>query len=113
MKNQDEEEILRGIGASPGVAEGNTKIVRTMKDATAVDKGDILVASFTTPLFTSAILQCEAVVTDKGGVLSHAAIVSREFGIPCVVGTKEATNILNDDTKVVVDGKEGVVYGRK
>jgi pyruvate,water dikinase len=78
-----------------------------------MEEGDILVTVMTTPLFTSAILKASAIVTDLGGYLSHAAIVSREFGIPCVVGAEKATQILVDGQEVTVDGKQGVVYGQR
>jgi pyruvate,water dikinase len=75
-----------------------------------VKNGDILVTTMTNPLFVPAIQKAAAIVTDVGGLLSHAAIVSREFGIPCIVGTKKATKILNDGDEIIVDGTKGEVY---
>lgn len=74
-------------------------------------KGDILVTEMTNPLFVPAMEKAVAIVTDEGGMTCHAAIVSRELGIPCVVGTKKATKILRDGMAIVVDGKSGEIFG--
>lgn len=105
--------LLKGIAASPGIAEGKARIVSNSKEVAKVSKGDILVAPFTTPLLAPAIWRSVAIVTDEGGVLSHAAIISREFNIPCVVGTKRATEVLQDNMEIVVDGDKGTVYERR
>lgn len=103
--------ILKGLGASPGTYKGIVKIVFSPEEAHQnIRQGDILVTSMTDPNFTPAMKKAGAIITNTGGILSHAAIVSREFGIPCVVGTKTATNVLKDDMKVSVDGLKGFVY---
>jgi pyruvate,water dikinase len=102
--------LVKGIPACFGIARGKVKVINSTKEIGKINAGDILVASMTNPDFTPAMLRASAIVTDLGGVLSHAAIVARELGIPCVVGTGEATKKLRDGMEVTVDGKEGVVF---
>lgn len=102
--------LLEGAAASPGVAFGKVKIVHGPEDIDLVEEGDILVASMTTPDFVPAMKRAAAIVTDEGGRLCHAAIVSRELGVPCVVGTESATSQLKPGQEVTVDGSRGVVY---
>jgi pyruvate,water dikinase len=101
--------ILRGIPASPGIAEGKVKILNSPDDSNKMDEGDILVAYMTNPQYTAAIMKAAAVVTEIGSRLSHPAIISREMGIPCVVNVKGATKILKDGMEVIVDGTNGYV----
>lgn len=116
LKTEDKEKIkageviLKGQGASPGIATGHVKIVSSPKKISKVKKGDILVAKMTTPDYVPAMKKAAAIVTDEGGTTSHAAIVSRELGIPCVVGTGEATRVLRDEMVVTVHGRDGKVY---
>ncbi len=105
--------LLSGAPASPGIASGPVKIV---SDASQIDKvkdGDILVAEMTTPDFVPAMKRAVAIVTDRGGRTAHAAIVSRELGIPCIVGTGKATKMLKDGQIISVDGARGKVYEGK
>lgn len=102
--------ILTGSPASPGIGSGPVKVLKSPKEINKVKVGDILVAEMTSPDFVPAMKKASAIVTNKGGVTSHAAIVSRELGIPCVVGTKEATIKLKDDVVVSVDGAKGLIY---
>jgi pyruvate,water dikinase len=103
--------ILKGIGASPGVAKGYARIASNPSEALEkFQKDDILVTFSTDPSWTTCLLKAVAVVTETGGVLSHAAIVSREFGIPCVVGAKKARKVLKDGMRIEVDGTNGFVY---
>jgi len=104
------EAILKGIAASPGIASGPVQIVKTAKEINKVDKGEILVTSMTTPDFVPAMKKAVAIVTDKGGQTSHAAIVSRELGVPCVVGTEKATKILKNRQIITLNGSKGEVY---
>ncbi len=101
--------VLRGIGASPGIVRGPVRIVRSSDDVDDIEPDAVLVAHVTdvgwTPLFGCVA----AVVTDVGGLHSHAAIVAREFGVPCVVGTERATVDLRDGTVVEIDGTRGLV----
>ncbi len=102
--------LLKGIGASPGIATGPVKIIMDVKEIDKVKEGDILVTKMTTPDMVPAMKKAAAIVTDEGGLTCHAAIVSRELGTPCVVGTKKATEILKDGMIVTVDGEKGIVY---
>lgn len=102
--------VLTGTAASPGKAVGKVKIVKNPKEIGKVEAGDILVAVMTSPDFVPAMKKAGAIVTNEGGLTSHAAIVSRELGIPCIVGTKEATQKLKTGDTVTVDGEKGLVY---
>jgi len=102
--------ILSGAGASPGIGIGTVRILKNSKDINKIKHGDILVAEMTSPDFVPAMKKAKAIVTDKGGQTSHAAIVSRELGVPCVVGTKKATSVLKEDTIITVDGEKGNIY---
>lgn len=101
--------IITGMPASMGKATGPAKILFAHNDIAKVEKGDILVAPVTTPDYILAMEKAAAFVTDEGGITSHAAIVAREFGVPCVVGTKVATKIFKDGDLIEVDANMGVV----
>jgi pyruvate,water dikinase len=105
--------ILTGVAASPGISVGPVKIVPVSSQIDKVKEGDVLVAEMTTPDFVPAMKRAAAIVTDRGGRTAHAAIVSRELGIPCVVGTEVATKTLKDGQEITVDGSEGKVYSGK
>ncbi|NNH74254.1 NAD-dependent epimerase/dehydratase family protein [Nocardia uniformis] len=100
-------DTLTGLGVSPGVVEGTVKRVLTLDDD--IEPGDILVAAVTDTGHTAMFSYAGAVVTDIGGAASHAAIVAREFGVPCVVDTKTASTGLSDGQRVRVDGAAGTV----
>lgn len=100
---------LQGAAASAGVYEGRARLIRGPEDFEALEQGDVLVASITTPAYNVVLPLLGAVVTDRGGVLSHPAIVAREFGIPAVVGTGRATATIPDRARVRVDGTLGTV----
>lgn len=107
---QEENQIeISGRIACQGIARGPVKIVHGVKDLAKIVKGDVLVAVTTHPDFVSAMRKSVAIVTDEGGITSHAAIVSREFGIPCIVGCKNATKLLKDGNLVEVDANKGTV----
>ncbi|MFH1840719.1 MAG: phosphoenolpyruvate synthase [Candidatus Shapirobacteria bacterium] len=105
--------ILTGRPASPGVGSGQARIIKTARQIDKVLAGEVLVTGMTTPDFVPAMKRVVAIVTDKGGQTSHAAIVSRELGIPCVVGTGEATRKLKTGMVITVDGTEGTIYAGK
>lgn len=106
--------ILSGMPASPGLVTGPVKLIKNSKQIGKVARGDVLVAEMTSPDFVPAMRRAVAIVTNEGGQTSHAAIVSRELGIPCVVGTGEATKVLEDGQVVTVDGAGGKVFlGKK
>jgi pyruvate,water dikinase len=100
---------LRGMAGSPGRYKGTARIVRDESEFSRVMPGDVLVCPITTPAWSILFAQAGAVVTDGGGVLSHAAIIARENGIPAVLGTMDATQRLVDGQTVTVDGANGVV----
>ncbi len=102
--------LLKGAGASPGMQSGRVRVVLRMEDSAKVQEGDVLVAETTTPDFVPIMKKAAAIVTDRGGRTAHAAIVSRELGIPCVVGTEVATSVLVDGQEVTVEGTQGLVY---
>ena len=113
VRSIEAQAILTGVAASPGIAVGPVKIVPVASHLDKVKAGDVLVAEMTTPDFVPAMKRAAAIVTDRGGRTAHAAIVSRELGIPCVVGTEVATKTLKDGQEVTVDGSIGEVYAGK
>ena len=100
---------VRGAGASRGIATGRAVVVLDLADAERLEQGDILVCPFTAPPWTPLFAIAGAIVTNTGGVLSHAAIEAREYAVPCVVGTGNGTRIIPDGAQVTVDGSSGVV----
>lgn len=104
--------ILKGIPASSGVAEGRALVIMEPREQVEVVDKRILVVPFTTPLFTQSIIESSGIITDKGSIMSHAAVIAREFGVPCVVGTEQATKKIENGMEVVVDGTRGYVYQR-
>jgi pyruvate,water dikinase len=104
-----EEGVLRGNACSPGKATGIARVVPSLAEAGKLRPGDILIAPATMPAWTPLFASIAAVVTDAGGVLSHAAIVAREYGIPAVLGTGTATAVIQDGQTVEVDGDSGIV----
>ena len=102
-------EILKGDGGSPGIVRGRARIVLDPSDARGLNPGDILVAPLTDPAWTPLFLPAAAVVVNVGALMSHAVIVSRELGIPCVVAVPNATDRIADGSMLEVDGTEGTV----
>ena len=100
---------LSGLAASPGSARGPARIVRGLDDFASVRPGDVLVCPTTDPAWTPLFRIVAAVVTERGGLLSHAAIVARECGIPAVLAVPAATTALGQGTRVRVDGDQGWV----
>jgi phosphohistidine swiveling domain-containing protein len=100
---------IKGTPASPGVATGTVKIVNSVKDLAKIKKGDILVSHATGPELLPGMQKSGAIITDEGGVACHAAITARELRIPCVVGTKIATQVLKDNDLVEVNADRGIV----
>jgi pyruvate,water dikinase len=102
--------LLRGAGASPGIASGPVRIIADASELDRVKQGDVLVTRMTSPDYVPGMKRAIAILTDEGGATCHAAIVSRELGVPCIVGTGNATKVLHDDQIVTVDAKRGVAY---
>jgi pyruvate,water dikinase len=101
--------VLRGLAASPGVYEGPARLVSGPGDFDRILQGDVLVTISTSEAFNILLPLLGAIVTDSGGLLSHSAIVAREYGIPGVVGTREGTERIADGARVRVDGDSGEV----
>ncbi len=100
---------LKGMVASQGKATGIVRVINKVSEFGSFQKGDILVSAMTRPEFLPIMEKAAAIVTDEGGITSHAAIVSRELGIPCIIGTQTATRILKSGQKVEVDAIKGIV----
>ena len=100
---------IKGIAGSPGVAEGVARVVMTVDEFDAVRDGDILVCQMTNPAWVVLFTKIAALVTDTGGTTSHPAVLSREFGIPAVIGTSTATHTIRTGDRIRVDGSNGVV----
>ncbi|MFT4890071.1 MAG: pyruvate,water dikinase [Halobacteriales archaeon] len=112
--NGNGEGLVQGLGASPGKATGVVRIVEQLDQLDKVGEGDVIVTGMTTPDMVPAMKRAGGIVTDEGGMTSHAAIVSRELGVPAVVGTGDATTVLSDGQEITLDGDMGtVVEGRQ
>ncbi|MEM2896194.1 MAG: putative PEP-binding protein, partial [Candidatus Bathyarchaeia archaeon] len=106
----ERKQIIKGLPASPGVHAGPAKVVNTLEEARIMKEKDILVTKMTNPDWVPYMKIAGSIVTDEGGMTCHAAIVSRELGIPCIVGTKEATKTMMSGKEYTVDAKSGIVY---
>ncbi|MEX2314669.1 MAG: PEP/pyruvate-binding domain-containing protein, partial [Thermomicrobiales bacterium] len=102
-------ELLHGLGASPGVVSGPARVVESAQEADELRPGEVLIAQATSPDWVPFMRRAVAIVTDSGGITSHAAIVSRELRLPCIVGTRQATTVLKTGMLITVDGTTGVV----
>ncbi|MFP3233042.1 MAG: pyruvate, water dikinase [Sulfolobaceae archaeon] len=105
--------LTKGIPASPGIAVGKARVLLELKDAKNFQQGEILVTKMTDPDWVPIMKMASAIVTDEGGRTSHAAIVSRELGIPAVVGTGNATKVIQDGQEITVDATRGIIYEGK
>ncbi|MDT7711179.1 MAG: rifampicin phosphotransferase, partial [Pseudonocardiales bacterium] len=101
--------VVYGLAVNDGVYEGTARLVDDSADFGCIQQGDVLVARMTSPYFNVVLPLLGAIVTDRGGQLCHAAIVAREYGIPGIVGTREATRMIPDGARVRVDGTTGAV----
>jgi pyruvate,water dikinase len=107
--SNDEINKVKGLPGSAGVARGTARVIRSLAEAGKLQPGDVLVAVSTEPPWTPLFATASAVVTDSGGVLSHSAVVAREYRIPAVVGTGHATSTFHDGQLLEVDGNAGTV----
>lgn len=105
--------ILKGLPASPGIGFGKAKIIKKLEEIYKINNGDVLVTGMTNPDMVPAMRKATAIVTNEGGMTSHAAIVSRELGIPCVVGSTNGTEKIKEEEMITVDGSTGNVYDGK
>ncbi|NLJ99510.1 MAG: phosphoenolpyruvate synthase [Tissierellia bacterium] len=110
IKEEELKTLVRGLAASPGIGSGKVKNIKDISEIARVEEGDILVTVMTNPDMVPAMRKANAVVTDEGGRTCHAAIVSRELGIPCIVGAKGASEELKEGMDITVDATRGVVY---
>lgn len=110
----DHNVLVKGLPASPGMAAGKCHVITDPKDIDTFKEGEVLVTTMTSPDWVPAMKKAVAIVTDAGGMTCHASIVSRELGIPCVVGTKsrsvEATGVLKTGQNITIDARNGIVY---
>ena len=110
LAQHEGEALVRGLGAAPGVGHGEVKIISELSRGNDLKEGDVLVTHMTAPDWVPLMRRSAAIITDSGGMTCHAAIVSRELGIPCVVGAADATSKLRDGELVTVDATHGMVY---
>jgi phosphoenolpyruvate synthase/pyruvate phosphate dikinase len=97
------------LKGSPGTARGRARVIRSLADAHRLGAGEVLVTETTAPPWTPLFARAAAIVTDAGGILSHCAVVAREYGVPAVVGTRTGTRAIEDGRLVEVDGTAGTV----
>ena len=109
VADADGDVLVSGLGASPGVVSGDVRVVTTLEHLDQVDDGDVLVTEMTMPDMVPAMKRAAGIVTDEGGMTSHAAIISRELGVPAVVGTGNGTQSLDDGQAITIDGDKGTV----
>jgi phosphohistidine swiveling domain-containing protein len=109
LERGSESNLLKGNAASPGLVTGTARVLETVDDAWKLQAGDILVCRFTTPSWSHLFSRVSAIVADAGGVLSHCAILAREYAIPCVAGVRVGTRRIRDGMTVTVDGSQGIV----
>jgi phosphohistidine swiveling domain-containing protein len=102
-------DVFHGMPGSPGVARGRARVIRALAEGETLEHGEVLVAPTTAPPWTPLFARAAAIVTDAGGILSHCAVVAREYSIPAVVGTTCATAVLRDGQLIEVDGTSGSV----
>jgi pyruvate,water dikinase len=107
--SDDADVLVNGLGASPGVVSGAVRIVHKLDHLDQVQEGDVMVTEMTMPDMVPAMKRAAGIITDEGGMTSHAAIISRELGVPAVVGTGNGTRVLNDGQNVTLDGDKGTV----
>lgn len=108
IKKHKQTNIIKGMGTSPGKIRGMVKLILGISDINKIKEGDVLVTKMTTPDIVPMMKKAKAIITDEGGLLCHAAIVSREMNIPCIVGTNIATEILKDGDLIELDANKGI-----
>ncbi len=109
-EENDDPNVLRGVAGSPGVYTGTARVVRSLTEARDLEEGEVMVCEMTLPPWVALFSVAGAVVSDVGGVLSHSAIVAREFDLPAVVGSQVGTVVIKSGQTITVDGTRGVVY---
>jgi len=109
INTDDYSQLITGLGVSGGIVEGRVKVIKTYGGLNDIEKGDILVTTMTDPEWITVFDKCAGIITDEGGYLCHAAIVSREMRIPCIVGTKKSTQILTNGDRIIMNGENGTI----
>lgn len=104
--------ILKGVVASQGTTEGKIFKIENPEISADCPRGYIIVAEFATTHLIKAMHKCSGIITEKGGITSHVAVVARELGIPCIVNCKDVLKKLNNEMEVILDGTKGCVYGK-
>lgn len=102
--------LLKGTVANQGTVRGIAFVIKNPADIVKFKSGSILVATMTNPAYVPAMMKASGIITDIGGITCHAAIIARELGVPCVVGTKDATKKLKTGQAITLDAKKGIVY---
>lgn len=102
--------ILRGVGVCKGFAQGKVRILEDITKPLKIEEGCILVMPFFTPILSMLISKASGVIANFGGITSHAAVIAREFGVPCIVGVNNATKILEEGQLIYLDGEKGEIY---
>lgn len=110
MGSVDSRLLVKGQGASPGEYRGIIRILKKDTENYPIALGEIIVLPFATPFHTFSMMKAGAIITDRGGITSHAAVIAREIGIPCIVGTGNATSVLRTGMDVIVNGNTGCIY---
>ncbi|EQC50741.1 PEP-utilizing enzyme [Bacteriovorax sp. DB6_IX] len=109
IEEVDGKTVYRGIPCSPGLIQGRVIVAKTLEETKDLQDGDILITKFTDPGWTPILGKVSAVVTEVGGVLSHAAVISREYGIPAVLNVSKITSLLKTGMQVTIDGDAGAI----
>lgn len=109
IESQENQKMVKGSVAYNGVYKGKVKLIYSKDDFYKMDNGDIIVTTMTTPKFTPILNKAGAIITDEGGITCHAAIIARELKVPCIVGCKNATDILCDNMEVEVNADIGII----
>ncbi len=102
--------ILRGTGACKGLAKGKARIIKDASKIPKIENNCIYIMPYFTPIITILLSKAKGIVTDFGGITSHGAVIAREFNIPCIVGTIEATDKIKDGIIICIDGEKGEIY---
>ena len=110
IKKTKKKVLLKGISACPGKINGKLFLIKDPNRVQKAKRGAILVVPFATPILSEVIARAKGLITDLGGITCHSANIAREFGIPCIVGTKRATKILKNNQEIILDANQGTVY---
>ncbi len=102
--------IAQGLGVSTGIVTGRVRVLLKPEELDQLQDGEVLVVQRSSPLWTVGMIHASAIISEVGGIISHAAIIAREMGVPCVVAVEQATSLLTNGTLVRVDGEKGTIH---